>query len=60
LVCAPDWPYLLERARLAPRRVLALLIYAESDDIEVPRDAIDDLLARIYAGRSSGSIAISR
>jgi predicted nucleotidyltransferase len=55
-----DWPYLLERSRVAPRRVLALLIYAESDDIEVPRDAIDDLFARIYAGRSSGSIAISR
>jgi predicted nucleotidyltransferase len=44
-----DWGYLLERARLAPRRILALLIYAQSDDIEIPDDAVRALLDRIYA-----------
>jgi predicted nucleotidyltransferase len=39
-----DWDYLIERARRhGPRRVLALLLYAQSDDHVVPTSAIDAL-----------------
>lgn len=38
-----DWPYLLQRARHGPRRVLALLIYARSADLLVPHDAVSSL-----------------
>jgi predicted nucleotidyltransferase len=39
-----DWDYLVERAqRHGPRRVLALLLYAQSDDHVVPASAIDAL-----------------
>jgi hypothetical protein len=44
-----DWDYLLHRARLAPRRMLALLVYAQSDDIEVPERVVRELLDRVYA-----------
>jgi predicted nucleotidyltransferase len=44
-----DWDYLLERARLAPRRILSLLVYAQSDDIEVPDRVVRQLLDRLYA-----------
>lgn len=44
-----DWGYLLGRARLAPRRILALLVYAQSEDIEVPEHAVRELLDRVYA-----------
>ncbi len=55
-----DWPYLVSRARLAPRRLLSLLVYADADDIEVPRDAIRTLHQRIYLDEPSDSIASSR
>jgi predicted nucleotidyltransferase len=55
-----DWSYLLSRARLAPRRMLSLLIYAESADIEVPREAIWTLLERTYLDQPRGSIASAR
>jgi predicted nucleotidyltransferase len=45
-----DWDYLLHRARLAPRRILALLVYAQSDDIEVPERVVRKLLDRVYVG----------
>jgi predicted nucleotidyltransferase len=35
-----DWDYLVERARLGPNRVLALLHYALSVDVPVPTSAI--------------------
>src|SRR5690606_20282195 len=38
-----DWEYLLRRAKNAPRRVLALLIYGQSNDIAVPNDVIKKL-----------------
>ena len=38
-----DWDYLLERARLGPNRVLALLHYALSVDVPVPASAINHL-----------------
>lgn len=45
-----DWPYLLERAKLSPRRVLAMLIYAQSDDLAVPNEVIERLYRTIYDG----------
>ena len=38
-----DWDYLLERARLGPNRVLALLHYALSVDVPVPVSAVNHL-----------------
>ena len=43
-----DWTYLPHRSRYAPRRLLSLLIYAHSLDIEVPQVIIDALYKRIY------------
>lgn len=42
-----DWEYLLERARIAPARVLSLLIYARTEGIEVPKDVLDQLYAEL-------------
>jgi predicted nucleotidyltransferase len=47
-VCELDWDYLLKRARSSPRRVLALLVYAESEDLLVPTDSIRSLADEIY------------
>lgn len=44
-----DWDYLLHRARLGARRVLALLVYAQSSDILVPTWAIRRLYEDVYA-----------
>ena len=35
-----DWSYLIKRARLGPRRVLSLLLYAQSLDLLVPNHVI--------------------
>lgn len=43
-----DWDYLLKRARHSPRRVLALLIYAQSNDIAIPNDLIQRLYKTIF------------
>lgn len=43
-----DWDYLLRRARHSPRRVLALLIYAQSNDIAIPNDLIQKLYKSIF------------
>jgi predicted nucleotidyltransferase len=44
-----DWDYLLSRARLAgPRRVLSLLLYAESTDLAVPAEIIEDLFEVVH------------
>lgn len=43
-----DWDYLLKRARHSPRRVLALLIYAQSNDIAIPTDLIQKLYRSIF------------
>jgi predicted nucleotidyltransferase len=45
-----DWDYLLHRARLGAKRVLALLVYAQSSDILVPDWAIRRLYEELYAG----------
>jgi predicted nucleotidyltransferase len=44
-----NWDYLLRRARVGARRVLALLIYAQSSDILVPTWAIRRLYEEVYA-----------
>lgn len=43
-----DWDYLLHRARKAPRRLLALLIYAQSNDIWVPNQPVQQLFHLLY------------
>jgi len=43
-----DWEYLLRRARHAPRRILALLIYGQSNDIAIPNDVIQKLYRALF------------
>ncbi len=43
-----DWDYLIKRARLSPRRVLSLMIYAQSNDIAVPTDMIQKLYKAVF------------
>lgn len=44
-----DWAYLVERGRQAgPRRVLSLLLYAESNDMAVPAEAVEELFAIVH------------
>lgn len=43
-----DWEYLLHRARKAPRRLLALLIYAQADDIWIPNGLIHKLYQNVF------------
>jgi predicted nucleotidyltransferase len=44
-----DWDYLVRRARFGARRVLSLLVYAQSNDLVVPEQPIRDLFAAVYA-----------
>ena len=46
--CDIDWDYLMERATRGPRRVLSLLIYAQSSDLVVPHRVIGQLFSDIY------------
>ncbi len=39
-----DWEYLLQRSRKAARRVLSLLLYAQSNDVLVP----DTIVRRLF------------
>jgi hypothetical protein len=43
-----DWPYLLMRARRGPRRVLSLLLYAQSMDLMVPDTVVRQLLQAVF------------
>jgi hypothetical protein len=43
--CELDWDYLLMRARRGPRRMLSLLLYAQSTDLAVPDHVIRRLSA---------------
>jgi predicted nucleotidyltransferase len=52
-----DWPYLMRRARHATRRVLSLLVYAQSRDLAVPDAAIRVLFEEVYGSRSEGGEA---
>jgi predicted nucleotidyltransferase len=46
--CELDWDYLAQRARKAARRVLALLIYAQSNDLIVTDDVVRSLFETVY------------
>ncbi len=48
-----DWDYLIHRARKAPRRLLALLIYAQSADIWIPNSHIEKLFTSIFEDRTT-------
>ena len=43
-----DWDYLIERARHGTKRLLSLLIYAQSSDTLVPDHIIKKLYAEVY------------
>ncbi|HXH32626.1 MAG TPA: nucleotidyltransferase [Bacteriovoracaceae bacterium] len=43
-----DWDYLLKRAKNAPRRILSLLVYAQSNDIAVPNEVIQKLYRTLF------------
>jgi predicted nucleotidyltransferase len=47
-----DWDYLIRRARRAPRRVLSLLLYAQSNDIWVPNFVVSELYQGIFGDAS--------
>ena len=47
-----DWDYVLTRARHGARRVLSLLIYAQSNDLVVPDEPIRALFKTIYERKS--------
>ena len=51
-----DWAYLIKRAKRAPRRILSLLLYAQSNDIWVPNHVVHELYAIVF-GSSSASTA---
>jgi hypothetical protein len=42
-----DWEYLVRRARMGVRRVLSLLLYAQSNDLVVPPGPVRELFALI-------------
>lgn len=54
-----DWQYLIKRARRAPRRILSLLLYAQSNDIWIPNYVIHELYTEIFENvkRPRGMIA---
>lgn len=43
-----DWTYVLTRSRVGPRRMLSLLIFAESIDLAVPPEAVALLYERTH------------
>jgi predicted nucleotidyltransferase len=45
-----DWDYLRHRAQHSVRRVLSLLVYAESSDAVLPPDAVYAMLEKAYPG----------
>lgn len=45
-----DWDYVMRRSRHGARRVLSLLVYAQSEDLVVPDSAIRTLFDMLYKG----------
>ncbi|MDQ6919184.1 MAG: nucleotidyltransferase family protein, partial [Candidatus Dormibacteraeota bacterium] len=43
-----DWDYLVQRARIGPRRVLSLLLHAQADDMIVPDNVIRAIYRAVY------------
>ncbi len=54
-----DWEYLIKRARRAPRRLLSLLLYAQSSDIFVPNWVVHELFSVVY-GDTRGDIPVKK
>jgi predicted nucleotidyltransferase len=53
-----DWDYVLARSRVGPRRMLSLLLFAESVDLAVPPEAVSLLFERTHpSGLVNGSTA---
>jgi predicted nucleotidyltransferase len=50
-----DWDYVLVRSRVGPRRVLSLLLYAESIDLAVPPEAVALLYERTHPPATTAS-----
>lgn len=46
--CDLDWDYVLGRARRGPRRMLSLLLYAQSTDLAVPDHVVRRLAAMVF------------
>jgi predicted nucleotidyltransferase len=42
-----DWDYLIRRSRLGPRRVLSMLLYAQSLDLLVPNAVIKEMVREL-------------
>jgi predicted nucleotidyltransferase len=54
--CELDWDYLLGRARQSgPRRLLSLLLYAESIDLAVPAEVIEELFVVVHPRPREGT-----
>jgi predicted nucleotidyltransferase len=45
-----DWPYLIERARHGPKRILSLLVFAQSIDLPVPTSAVRAIRELAFTG----------
>jgi predicted nucleotidyltransferase len=43
-----DWDYLLKRARMRARRILSLLLYAQSNDLVVPDRVVRELFETVH------------
>lgn len=55
--CELDWDYLVERARqTGPRRVLSLLLYAESNDLRVPAETVELLFTAVHPDPHRGEL----
>jgi predicted nucleotidyltransferase len=49
-----DWDYLLQRARVSAKRILALLLYAQSNDLVVPDRVVRELFETIQGEQPDG------
>jgi len=49
-----DWDYLLRRARVSAKRILALLLYAQSNDLVVPDRVVRELFETIQGEDHGG------
>jgi predicted nucleotidyltransferase len=49
-----DWEYVIRRAAHGPRRVLSLLLYAQSVDLAVPHSVIGAMFNNIYGEDAPG------
>jgi len=48
-----DWDYLVQRARIGPRRVLSLLLHAQADDMIVPDGVIRSIYSAVYESKQA-------